>query len=133
MPLFGRLLCIANYIQGSKPSAFLWHAAVQESIGPTSKADVLGKYSSLAVSMIKHAHRLMELAAMSMVSQEAGRQHEEDSRMAEARLSAPLQLCNLAFTPAPSYRCDSDCVLLGHHEHRSLLLWHDDHIGLCLG
>lgn len=86
---------------------------MQESFGPASEAGVLGKHSSLAVSVIKHAHKMMELAAMSIASQEAGREREEDSWMAEAGLLVSLQFCNLTLTRAPSYCCDSDCALLG--------------------
>ena len=81
-PLSGRLLCSANAI----------HASGQESSQPHCDADVFGEHRSQAFSIVRHAHKLMESTAQSIISQNGVREREEDSRTAEARLLVPVRL-----------------------------------------
>ena len=86
------------------------HAVVQKPNQPHFDADVLGKHHVVALSSVERVHNLMELTAQSIVIQEGGREHEEDSPTAEARLLVPLQLFA---TPSASKRLHSDVTLTG--------------------
>lgn len=73
------------------------HASGQESSQPHCDADVFGEHRSQAFSIVRHAHKLMESTAQSIITQEGVREHEEDSRTAEARLLVPVRLCLRTF------------------------------------